>query len=184
MIQDLTKLEHRDDTDGFRYMLAGYVQTLPQQHCSLDFTDCHRRLEEEQDQGTIDRQRTEEEKKGGKQCLDPGTPKNGLTASSQPIEAKERLKSLSNEQSNPPESTEVRKEVGKKADRDRNLFDGIGVGGDSCQVLVSTVGEPITARNITAGPRSMQIIGQISDHSLHRFMRIWRKIELPPRDYT
>ena len=40
---------------------------------------------------------------------------------------------------------------------------------DGHQVIVSTVGDLISAKRVTAGARSVQLMGQISDDSLRHF---------------
>ena len=42
---------------------------------------------------------------------------------------------------------------------------------DGRQAIVSTIGDPISAKRITAGARSMQLMGQMSDESLQHFSR-------------
>jgi hypothetical protein len=47
-----------------------------------------------------------------------------------------------------------------------NVFRAISAADDSHQILVSTSGSPIHAQNISAGPRSSQWMGQMSEASL------------------
>jgi hypothetical protein len=48
----------------------------------------------------------------------------------------------------------------------RNIFEDISTADDGSQVLVSTVGYLISAKRVTAGARSIQLLGQMSDDSL------------------
>jgi hypothetical protein len=52
-----------------------------------------------------------------------------------------------------------------------NVFQAISAAEDSRQILVSTTGSPIHAQNITAGPRSSQWMGQMSEVSLQLFSK-------------
>jgi hypothetical protein len=47
-----------------------------------------------------------------------------------------------------------------------NVFRAISAADDSHQILVSTSGSPVHAQNISAGPRSSQWMGQMSEASL------------------
>lgn len=49
-----------------------------------------------------------------------------------------------------------------------NVFEDISMAEDGHQVLVSTIGDLISARRITAGARSRQWLGQMSDDSLQQ----------------
>ena len=50
-----------------------------------------------------------------------------------------------------------------------NVFEDINIADDSHQAIVSTVGDLISARKVTAGSRSRQLLGQVSDESFQRF---------------
>jgi hypothetical protein len=52
-----------------------------------------------------------------------------------------------------------------------NVYHAISAAENSHQILVSTSGSPIHAQNITAGPRSSQCIGQMSEVSLQLFSK-------------
>ncbi|KAK0343672.1 hypothetical protein LTR59_014733 [Friedmanniomyces endolithicus] len=52
-----------------------------------------------------------------------------------------------------------------------NVMEDITTAEDSRQVLVSTIGDLIAAHRVTAGPRSLQAIGQMSDESLQHLSR-------------
>jgi hypothetical protein len=52
-----------------------------------------------------------------------------------------------------------------------NVFHAISAAESSHQILVSTPGSPIHAQNITAGPRSSQWMGQMSEVSLQLFSK-------------
>ncbi|XP_014550607.1 hypothetical protein COCVIDRAFT_31696 [Bipolaris victoriae FI3] len=47
-----------------------------------------------------------------------------------------------------------------------NMFDEVSLGEDGHQVIVSTVGDLINARRVSAGARSTQLLGQMSDSTL------------------
>jgi hypothetical protein len=49
-----------------------------------------------------------------------------------------------------------------------NVFEDVKTEGDSHQVLVSTVGDLISAKRITGGERTVQLMGQMSDASLQQ----------------
>ncbi|RDL32368.1 Uncharacterized protein BP5553_08824 [Venustampulla echinocandica] len=56
-----------------------------------------------------------------------------------------------------------------QANKERtNLFEDVTMSDDSRQVIVSTIGDLITARRITAGDRSLQCLGQMSDDSVQQ----------------
>lgn len=58
-------------------------------------------------------------------------------------------------------------EATQKATSERvNVFEDVGMAEDGQQVIVSTIGDLISARRITAGSRSAQVLGQMSDESL------------------
>src|SRR5580700_6939019 len=63
-------------------------------------------------------------------------------------------------------------QASRQADKDRtNVFEDISMADDGYQVFVSTIGDLISARRITAGARSMQLLGQMSDDSLQQISR-------------
>jgi Fungal N-terminal domain of STAND proteins len=63
-------------------------------------------------------------------------------------------------------------EASRQADKDRtNVFEDISMADDGYQVFVSTIGDLISARRITAGARSIQLLGQMSDDSLQQLSR-------------
>lgn len=47
-----------------------------------------------------------------------------------------------------------------------NVFEDVSMTDDGYQVIVSTVGDLVSAKRITAGARSLQVMGQMSDESL------------------
>lgn len=49
-----------------------------------------------------------------------------------------------------------------------NMFDEVSLGEDGHQVIVSTVGDLINARRVSAGARSTQLLGQMSDSTLQK----------------
>lgn len=63
-------------------------------------------------------------------------------------------------------------ETSSQADKNRtNVFEDISMADDGYQVFVSTIGDLISARRITAGARSIQLLGQMSDDSLQQLSR-------------
>ncbi len=52
-----------------------------------------------------------------------------------------------------------------------NVFEDVSVAQDSHQVVVATLGDLISARRVTAGARSKQWLGQMSDASLQQLSR-------------
>ena len=58
-------------------------------------------------------------------------------------------------------------EAADEAEKARvNVFEDVSMVEDSRQMIVSTIGDLISARRITAGARSLQVMGQMSDVSL------------------
>ncbi|KAG0644999.1 hypothetical protein D0Z07_9215 [Hyphodiscus hymeniophilus] len=69
-----------------------------------------------------------------------------------------------------------------QADKERmNVFEDVSMADDGHQVLVSTIGDLISARRVTAGARSWQWLGQMSDDSLQQLSQNHRHIatEIP-----
>jgi len=63
-------------------------------------------------------------------------------------------------------------EAAEKSSADRiNTYDTVSLAEDGHQLVVSTVGDLINARNVTAGARSAQWLGQMSDVSLQQLSR-------------
>ncbi|KAH7061973.1 hypothetical protein BKA63DRAFT_527183 [Paraphoma chrysanthemicola] len=63
-------------------------------------------------------------------------------------------------------------EASRKAQPDRkNTFEDISVTDDGHQVIVSTFGDLVSARQIKAGARSVQLFGQMSDETLQQLSR-------------
>ena len=52
-----------------------------------------------------------------------------------------------------------------------NIFDEVTLGEDGHQVIVSTIGDLINARKISAGARSIQLLGQMSDVTIQNIGR-------------
>ena len=63
------------------------------------------------------------------------------------------------------------KAVGKAEEARINVMADVVVAEDAQQWLVSTIGELIDARRVTAGARSLQCIGQLSDDSVQQVSR-------------
>jgi hypothetical protein len=60
-------------------------------------------------------------------------------------------------------------EASERAQPDRtNVFEDVSIADDGHQIMVSTIGDLICARKITAGSRSLQWFGQMSDESLQQ----------------
>jgi hypothetical protein len=60
-------------------------------------------------------------------------------------------------------------EASERAQQERvNIFEDVAMADDAQQVIVSTLGDLILARRVTAGARSMQLMGQMSDESLQQ----------------
>lgn len=55
-----------------------------------------------------------------------------------------------------------------------NIFEDIGAGDDANQIIVSTVGDLVSARRITAGARSIQMLGQVADETVLQVSRSGR----------
>jgi hypothetical protein len=63
-------------------------------------------------------------------------------------------------------------EASVQAGQDRtNIFEDVSMTDDGRQAIVSTIGDLVSAKRITAGARSMQLMGQMSDESLQHFSR-------------
>lgn len=59
-----------------------------------------------------------------------------------------------------------------KASQERiNIFEDIVMAEDGKQVIVSTIGDLISAKRVTAGAGSMQVLGQMSDDSVQHLSR-------------
>jgi hypothetical protein len=57
----------------------------------------------------------------------------------------------------------------EKADNNRTIvFDTVSMADDGHQVIVATLGDLISARNITIGARSMQVMGQLTDETIQK----------------
>ncbi|KAF3050781.1 hypothetical protein E8E11_010522 [Didymella keratinophila] len=60
-----------------------------------------------------------------------------------------------------------------------NVFEDISMADDGQQVLVSTFGDLISARKITAGSRSLQWFGQMSDETLQQMLQTQNQAHFP-----
>jgi hypothetical protein len=59
----------------------------------------------------------------------------------------------------------------ERASKDRlNIYTEVAVAEDSGQYIISTVGDLISAKNISAGARSIQCMGQLSDESFQKLL--------------
>lgn len=60
----------------------------------------------------------------------------------------------------------------KRANQERtNIFEDVSTADDGHQIFVSTIGDLISAKRVTAGSRSTQWLGQMSDESLQTLSR-------------
>lgn len=60
-------------------------------------------------------------------------------------------------------------DASKRAQQERtNVFEDVSMADDGHQVIVSTLGDLISATRVTAGARSVQLMGQMSDDSLQQ----------------
>lgn len=59
--------------------------------------------------------------------------------------------------------------LGQVNEEKSNVYEDIALSDDSHQVIISTVGALISARRVTGGSRSFQVLGQISDESFQLF---------------
>lgn len=63
-------------------------------------------------------------------------------------------------------------QASKRANQERtNVFEDVSTADDGHQVLVSTIGDLISAKRVTAGSRSVQWLGQMSDEALQTLSR-------------
>ena len=53
-----------------------------------------------------------------------------------------------------------------------NVFEDVSIDDDSHQVIVATLGDLISAKNVKTGSRSAQWLGQMSDATLQQLSRI------------
>lgn len=90
------------------------------------------------------------------------------------IEGSSELQRIQEEKESAEHCLGICAEASQQADQARtNVFEDISVAEDGHQVLVSTVGDLITARRVTAGARTAQWIGQMSDTSLQQLSQHW-----------
>jgi predicted nucleic acid-binding Zn-ribbon protein len=84
-----------------------------------------------------------------------------------PTDQEDDQKRLQEELASIKQSLSICEEASQKAKPDRtNVFEEITMADDGHQIMVSTFGDLICARKITAGARSVQWFGQMSDESL------------------
>jgi predicted nucleic acid-binding Zn-ribbon protein len=84
-----------------------------------------------------------------------------------PADQEDDQKRLQEELESIKQSLSICEEASQKAKPDRtNVFEEITMADDGHQIMVSTFGDLICARKITAGARSVQWFGQMSDESL------------------
>lgn len=79
-------------------------------------------------------------------------------------------------------SLEICTEASKQVLSDRtNVFEDVSMADDGHQVLVSTFGDLISAKKISAGARSRQWLGQMSDESLQQLSRVRDEADSKPK---
>ena len=99
-----------------------------------------------------------------------GTSPDVLQASS-PNASEERDK-LAKEIESVRQCLDICDQATEQAEKARiNVMEDIATAEDSRQVLVSTIGDLIAAHRVTAGARSLQAIGQMSDETLQHLSR-------------
>jgi chromosome segregation ATPase len=92
-----------------------------------------------------------------------------LNISNEQAAEQERLKE---EREYVKQSLDMCTEASKQANQERtNVFEDISMADNGYQLIVSTVGELISARRITIGSGSLQLMGQVSDDSLQQISR-------------
>lgn len=52
------------------------------------------------------------------------------------------------------------------------LIEDMSMSNDGQQILVSTTGEPVRAKRMTAGSRVMQFVGSVSDESFQLYLKV------------
>jgi hypothetical protein len=88
------------------------------------------------------------------------------------IEQAAEQEKLKEEREYVKQSLDMCTEASKQANQERtNVFEDISMADNGYQFIVSTVGELISARRITIGSGSLQLMGQISDDSLQQVSR-------------
>lgn len=53
----------------------------------------------------------------------------------------------------------------------RNLFEDVSAAEESCQVIASTTGLPISAKKVSSGRRAMQCLGQLPETLLQQLSK-------------
>jgi Fungal N-terminal domain of STAND proteins len=102
------------------------------------------------------------------QLINRRLPSRPLPESSS-IEDNSELQQIQEEKESVEHCLGICAEASQQADQVRtNVFEDISVAEDAHQTLVSTVGDLITAKRVTAGPCTAQWIGQMSDTSLQQ----------------
>jgi hypothetical protein len=96
--------------------------------------------------------------------------------SSQPLESSSKqateLERIEEEKESIKQCLAICAQASREADQDRtNVFEDISMADDGHQVLVSTIGDLISAKRVSAGARSMQLLGQMSDDSVQQLSR-------------
>ena len=75
------------------------------------------------------------------------------------------------------QSLDICLNASERASKDRlNIYADVAVAEDSSQYIISTVGDLISAKNISAGARSIQCMGQLTDESFQKVVASPRSV--------
>jgi hypothetical protein len=103
----------------------------------------------------------------------------------QPADSSERaaeIKTIREEIESVQQSLAICAKASEQTTSDRvNIYEEIEVGEEGSQIIVSTIGDLIAARKVTAGARATQVLGQMNDQSLQSFSRA-RTVSLTEKD--
>jgi DNA repair exonuclease SbcCD ATPase subunit len=62
-------------------------------------------------------------------------------------------------------------DASKQAEKGTNVFEDVAQVDDGYQVIISTIGDLVSAKRVNSGSRTMQLLGQMSDDSLQQLSR-------------
>ncbi|KAI9710011.1 MAG: hypothetical protein M1828_002340 [Chrysothrix sp. TS-e1954] len=169
--QDWAKLKYiGDDIAGFKNMLTGYKSTISIALGGANLVS---------DEGATEREQIQEEMNCTKQCLRVCAMVSEHINQVEPT-VFEALNSKDTSRKLTADSKASHKELGQQANirlsisgyrRKKQASNNISATHDAHQVIVATLGDLITARRITAGARSTQWLGQMSDASLQQLSK-------------
>jgi hypothetical protein len=101
------------------------------------------------------------------QDIDSRLQQFAMPSSDKPIEQNSELEKLKEELLSVKQCLAICDQASSQANQERtNFFEDVSMADDGHQVLVSTIGDLVSAKRVTAGARSAQWIGQMSDDSL------------------